>query len=80
MSEGEAKALVSKCDKDGSKGIDFAEFALLWEALHGEAEVINKYKYFSSAYLINEKCSEKSESTRKIAWEPLKKVWKNLRA
>ena len=28
MSEGEAKALVSKCDKDGSKGIDFAEFAL----------------------------------------------------
>ena len=39
MSEGEAKALVSKCDKDGSKGIDFAEFAQLWEALHGEAEV-----------------------------------------
>ena len=39
MSEGEAKALVSKADKDGSTGIDFTEFALLWEALHGEAEV-----------------------------------------
>ena len=39
MSEGEAKALVSKADKDGSTGIDFAEFAQLWEALHGEAEV-----------------------------------------
>ena len=47
MSEGEAKALVSKCDKDGSKGIDFAEFALLWEALHGEAEVSNKKSLLS---------------------------------
>lgn len=47
MSEGEAKALVSKCDKDGSTGIDFAEFAQLWEALHGEAEVNNK-KFMAS--------------------------------
>ena len=39
MSEVEAKALVSKVDKDGSKGVDFTEFAQLWEALHGEAEV-----------------------------------------
>jgi len=38
MSDAEAKALVSKADKDSNKGIDFTEFALLWEALHGEAE------------------------------------------
>ena len=57
MSEGEAKALVSKCDKDGSTGIDFAEFAQLWEALHGEAEVNNKNKSPSSVCLINEICS-----------------------
>ena len=53
MSEGEAKALVSKCDKDGSKGIDFAEFALLWEALHGEAEVSYKNKSPRSIRLSN---------------------------
>ena len=41
MSDAEAKALVSKADKDSNKGIDFTEFALLWEALHGEAEVLN---------------------------------------
>ena len=39
MSEAEAKALVNKADKDANKGIDFSEFALLWEALHGESEV-----------------------------------------
>ena len=52
MSEGEAKALVSKADKDGSKGIDFTEFALLWEALHGEAEV-NKYLVLNVVCTVN---------------------------
>merc|ERR1711971_254251 len=33
MSEGEAKALVSKADKDGSKGIDFTEFAMLMDSV-----------------------------------------------
>ena len=36
-----------QADKDASKGIDFSEFAKLWEALHGEGEVtvmINKTK------------------------------------
>merc|ERR1712098_354410 len=35
----ELSSLVSKAaDKDGNMGIDFSEFAKLWEALHGEAE------------------------------------------
>ena len=39
MSEVEAKALINKADKDKNQGIDFSEFAKLWEALHGEEEV-----------------------------------------
>eukprot|EP00091_Calanus_sinicus_P022394 TRINITY_DN707_c0_g1_i1.p1 TRINITY_DN707_c0_g1~~TRINITY_DN707_c0_g1_i1.p1 ORF type:complete len:102 (-),score=42.32 TRINITY_DN707_c0_g1_i1:106-411(-) len=38
MSEVEAKALIGQADKDQNKGIDFSEFAKLWEALHGEGE------------------------------------------
>merc|ERR1711915_529865 len=38
MSEVEAKALINKADKDKNQGIDFSEFAKLWEALHGEEE------------------------------------------
>merc|ERR1712098_1026634 len=33
-----ATALIKAADKDGNMGIDFSEFAKLWEALHGEAE------------------------------------------
>ena len=43
MSEAEAKALVNKADQDSNKGIDFSEFALLWEALH------RRRWYFASA-------------------------------
>ena len=39
MTEAEAQALVSKVDKNQNKDIDFAEFSLLWEALHGDGEV-----------------------------------------
>ena len=28
-----------QADKDANKGIDFSEFAKLWEAIHGEGEV-----------------------------------------
>ena len=38
MSEAEAKALIDVADKDGNMGIDFSEFAKLWESLHGEGE------------------------------------------
>merc|ERR1712002_944430 len=40
MSEADATALIKAADKDGNMGIDFSEFAKLWEALHGEAEAI----------------------------------------
>ena len=40
MSQAEAKALIQKADKNQNQGIDFSEFAKLWEALHGEEEVI----------------------------------------
>ena len=39
ITEAEAQALVSKADKNQNKDIDFAEFSLLWEALHGDVEV-----------------------------------------
>ena len=39
MTEAEAQALISKADKNHNKDIDFAEFSLLWEALHGNEEV-----------------------------------------
>ena len=39
MSEADAAALIHAADKDGNMGIDFSEFAKLWEALHGEGEV-----------------------------------------
>ena len=39
MSKADATALIKAADKDGNMGIDFSEFAKLWEALHGEAEV-----------------------------------------
>ena len=38
MSNADATALIKAADKDGNMGIDFSEFAKLWEALHGEAE------------------------------------------
>merc|ERR1712071_542656 len=38
MSEADAAALIHAADKDGNMGIDFSEFAKLWEALHGEGE------------------------------------------
>merc|ERR1711970_877171 len=38
MSQADATALIKAADKDGNMGIDFSEFAKLWEALHGEAE------------------------------------------
>ena len=31
-----------QADKDQNKGIDFSEFAKLWEALHGEGEVVTR--------------------------------------
>ena len=31
---------ISQADKNQNQGIDFSEFAKLWEALHGEEEVI----------------------------------------
>ena len=50
MSNADATALIKAADKDGNMGIDFSEFAKLWEALHGEAEVIltvlNSYLLF----------------------------------
>ena len=42
MADAEAKALIHAADKDGNQGIDFGEFAQLWQALHGEDEVIIK--------------------------------------
>ena len=39
MADAEAKALIHAADKDGNQGIDFGEFAQLWEALHGQDEV-----------------------------------------
>ena len=39
MSNADATALIKAADKDGNMGIDFSEFAKLWEALHGEVEV-----------------------------------------
>ena len=39
MADAEAQALVKAADKDGNQGIDFGEFAQLWQALHGEDEV-----------------------------------------
>ena len=39
ISEADAKAMIQAADKDGNMGIDFSEFAKLWEALHGEGEV-----------------------------------------
>ena len=39
MSQADATALIKAADKDGNMGIDFSEFAKLWEALHGEGEV-----------------------------------------
>merc|ERR1711964_788757 len=39
MSNADATALIKAADKDGNMGIDFSEFAKLWEALHGEGEV-----------------------------------------
>merc|ERR1711936_536788 len=38
LSETDAAALITVADKDNSSGIDFSEFAKLWEALHGEGE------------------------------------------
>merc|ERR1712189_50170 len=38
ISEADAKAMIQAADKDGNMGIDFSEFAKLWEALHGEGE------------------------------------------
>merc|ERR1739838_240867 len=38
MSEADAAALIHGKDKDGNTGIDFSEFAKLWEALHGDGE------------------------------------------
>merc|ERR1711897_128092 len=38
MGNADATALIKAADKDGNMGIDFSEFAKLWEALHGEAE------------------------------------------
>merc|ERR1712013_632186 len=38
MSNADATALIKAADKDCNMGIDFSEFAKLWEALHGEAE------------------------------------------
>ena len=39
MADAEANALIHAADKDGNQGIDFNEFAQLWEALHGQDEV-----------------------------------------
>ena len=64
MSEAEAKALVNKADQDSNKGIDFSEFALLWEALHGESEVgllsltLIRFKYSISQNEFRDKFSK----------------------
>ena len=42
MADAEAQALVKAADKDGNQGIDFGEFAQLWQALHGEDEVSSR--------------------------------------
>merc|ERR1712137_1070423 len=38
MADAEAKASIHAADKDGNQGIDFGEFAQLWQALHGDDE------------------------------------------
>merc|ERR1712063_117380 len=38
MADAEAKALIHAAEKDGNQGIDFGEFAQLWQALHGDDE------------------------------------------
>ena len=43
MSQADAAAMIHAADKDGDMGIDFTEFAKLWEALHGEGEVSNDW-------------------------------------
>ena len=36
---------IIQADKDQNKGVEYSEFAKLWEALHGEEEVsILEYK------------------------------------
>jgi Ca2+-binding EF-hand superfamily protein len=50
MSEVEAKALIGQADKDQNKGIDFSEFAKLWEALHGEGEVAQYFTWNHALY------------------------------
>lgn len=52
MSEVEAKALIGQADKDQNKGIDFSEFAKLWEALHGEGEVA-QYFYLEPCFVFS---------------------------
>ena len=50
MSQADATALIKAADKDGNMGIDFSEFAKLWEALHGEGEVRHWF-YFNMTFL-----------------------------
>ena len=50
MSQADATALIKAADKDGNMGIDFSEFAKLWEALHGEGEV-RLWFYFMLSFL-----------------------------
>jgi len=38
MTNAEATALIKAAGKEGNTGIDFSEFAKLWETLHGEIE------------------------------------------
>ena len=49
MSQADATALIKAADKDGNMGIDFSEFAKLWEALHGEGEV-RLWFYFNMTF------------------------------
>merc|ERR1712126_264522 len=63
MTEAEAQALVSKADKNQNKDIDFAEFSLLWEALHGDGEAEFREKFSkldidNSGYITKEEMLE----------------------
>merc|ERR1712212_1211655 len=78
MSNADATALIKAADKDGNMGIDFSEFAKLWEALHGEAEAEIRAGFAKLDV-------DKSGSSQKMKWLPqshqdlLVTSWRRLR-
>merc|ERR1712243_42079 len=78
MSNADATALIKAADKDGNMGIDFSDFAKLWEALHGEAEAEIRAGFAKLDWT-------KVDSSQKMKWWPqspqdlLVTSWRRLR-